>query len=415
MEVRTFRAASLQEALEQVRNTLGPDASILKTRSVKKSRLGLFATNEVEVEASPDVTIGSESAAVIQRPKTTKSTRAIDAPPAAGTNDQSNAGKALGPEDSGPFADGTSGASEGKVSPAKHRTEDTADRFHADAAALPSSPIMFELFSEMLDAGVEPLLAKSLLRQAADQCSPEQQDDAWLIKGRLCQMTAGQLHVGSAIDVRHGQQSVVALIGPTGVGKTTTIAKLATSFRLEQNCRVGLITLDTFRAGAVDQLLHHAESLDADLEVVSSADQFQPALHRLRNCDLVLIDTAGRSPGDAIQIRVLRESLLPAQPTATLLAISATSSAGHIRASLNHFASLNPSGLVITKVDEAVGFGAWLSVLTEIDLPVNYLTHGQEVPRDFAVANRRRLASLLLGQGNHHSLTLTSSSPKGAV
>ncbi len=405
MEVHTFRAANLQEALEQVRLSLGPDASILKTRSIKRSRLGLFGKMEVEVEASGEV--GSPIPQKVAPPSPAQANS-----PAPVNRLESNlplpstvSGSTVRRVPEQPVEDSQleSSSIRGKASglpPHQHSSGEIPSE-----VSPPSTPVMFELFSELMDAGVEPGIAKSMLHQVAQQCEPEQQNDVWLLRGRLCQCIASQLNVAGGLEVRPNRREVVALVGPTGVGKTTTIAKLATSLRLEQNCNVGLITLDTFRAGAVDQLLRHAEALDAPLEVVSASDQFQPALDRLRNCNIVLVDTAGRSPGDMLQIRVLQESLIPAQPTSILLALSATSSAGHIRASLKHFAALSPTGLVITKVDESVGFGAWLSVLRDLSIPVSYVTHGQEVPRDFAIANRRRLASMLLGQGNHHSLT----------
>ena len=225
-------------------------------------------------------------------------------------------------------------------------------------------------------------------------------NDSLLLQGRICQLVSKNLRVAEPIAVLQGQQAVVALVGPTGVGKTTTLAKLATNFQLDHSCQIGLITLDTFRPGAVDQLLQYAESLDAAMEVVSSASQFMPALHRLKDCDVVFIDTAGRSPNDTEQIRVLQGLLEAAEPTSVQLVVSATSSVGHVQAALEQFSPLHPTGLVITKLDEAVGFGSWLSTLQNCDLPVSYVTHGQHVPRDFSAANRRRLASLLLGHAN---------------
>ena len=149
---------------------------------------------------------------------------------------------------------------------------------------------------------MEPAEAKALLQAASKLLEIEQLNDSLLLQGRICQLVSKNLQIAEPIALQQGQQAVIAMIGTTGVGKTTTLAKLATNFQLDRNCEVGLITMDTLRPGAVDQLLQYAESLDAALEVVSSANQFLPALHRLRGCDVVLIDTAGRSPQDAEQI-----------------------------------------------------------------------------------------------------------------
>ena len=97
---------------------------------------------------------------------------------------------------------------------------------------------------------------------------------------------------------------------------------------------------------------------------------------------------------------MLQDLLAAAQPTSVQLVVSATSSVAHVQATIEKFSTLNPTGMIITKLDEAVGFGAWLSVLQTGDLPVSYVTHGQHVPRDISAANRRRLASFLLGHAN---------------
>ncbi len=154
------------------------------------------------------------------------------------------------------------------------------------------------------------------------------------------------------------------------------------------------------RPGAVDQLLQYAESLDAALEVVSTPSQFLPAISRMKDCDVVLVDTAGRSPNDEQQIAVLHDLLEAAQPTSVQLVVSATNSIAHVQATLNKFACLSPTGLVLTKLDEAIGFGAWLSILQQCTIPLSYVGYGQHVPNDLAPANRRRLASLLLGSSS---------------
>ncbi len=214
---------------------------------------------------------------------------------------------------------------------------------------------MYEALTEMLDAGVEPTEARRLLQTAAEQLSGDQLSDPWLVHGRICQFVGKNLRIADPISVRPTEQSVVAFVGPTGVGKTTTLAKLAATFQHEHKCRVGLLTLDTMRPGAVDQLLQYAESLDAALEVVDTPSQFLPAIARMKNCDIVLVDTAGRSPNDDQQLAVLHDLLEAAQPTSVQLVVSATNSVAHVKATLNKFGSLNPNGLVITKLDEAIG------------------------------------------------------------
>lgn len=408
MDIRTFRAATLQEALEQVRETLGPDAAVLHTRQVKRSRMGLFSSSLIEVEASVEMPLASR---FVKRAKSsefgiaqsdvgsTKLASRTHAESAAATPSIHSAA-AEPPATAVRSTHETEHKLEEEYS---HRLEPesqvaVSNPEAAGSSALRLPPAMYETLSEMLDAGIDPGEAKSLLQSATKLLELEQFNDALLLQGRIAQLVSNKLRVAEPLVVSQGQQLVVAVVGTTGVGKTTTLAKLATSFQLEHSCQVGLITMDTFRPGAVDQLLQYAESLNAALEVVSSAVQFLPALRRLANCDVVFIDTAGRSPNDTEQIGILHGLLDSAKPTSVQLVVSATSSLGHVQAALEQFSPLNPTGLVITKLDEAIGFGSWLGLLQNCDLPISYVTHGQHVPRDFSVANRRRLASLLLGQ-----------------
>lgn len=417
MEVRTFRASSLQEALEQVRKSLGPDAAVLKTREVMRGRLGLFAKKIIEVEASSAVAPEIRSDHPLESNQKLGRQGAISLPAPSSrlqiSESQANESPAIeAPHQVAVGSTSPINTAVANITPQRDSPQEPLDQIvqrqtSQQTTRLPSA--LFETLSELLDAGVDPAVAKQLVQAAAQHCTPEQLDDAWLVKGRMVQQVGADLRVSAPIEVHQGKQQIVALVGPTGVGKTTTLAKLATRFHFDQSCRVGFVTLDTFRPGAVDQLLQYAESLNAPLEVVSSADQFLPALQRLKACDLVLLDTAGRSPSDTEQISVLRSSLLAAQPTSVQLVVSATSSAGHVQAAMKQFAPLTPTGLVITKLDEAVGFGAWLSILRHTSLPISYLTQGQQVPQDLVVANRRRLASLLLGHANHHSSTVLSS------
>jgi len=438
MDIRTFRASTLQEALEQVRETLGPDAAVLHTREVKRSRLGIFSSNLVEVEASIDMPAVNRLAKHAATAHKTPSSRiavignSVAAPDFEPVDDSAQAGANANtvaiavtetkPKPAAKQAERTeTAASEPAATTSRlNLTESNAEHVRStklrssksiqSRAALASEPCeeresssrplsraMIDALATMLDAGVEPTVAKLLMQSAVENLTAEQLNDALLLQGRICQLVGKNLRIAEPIAVKQGEQVVVAMIGSTGVGKTTTLAKIAKNLQADQSCEVGLLTMDIFRPGAVDQLLQYAESLDASLEVVSSANQFLPALQRLKHCDLVFIDTAGRSPNDLEQIQTLQEILDAAQPTSVQLVVSATSSTSHIKAAVQQFSPLRPTGLVITKLDEAIEFGAWLSVLQQVELPVSYIGHGQRVPQDIMPANRRRLASFLLG------------------
>jgi flagellar biosynthesis protein FlhF len=184
---------------------------------------------------------------------------------------------------------------------------------------------------------------------------------------------------------------VVALVGPTGVGKTTTIAKLAAHYRLREKCRVGLVTVDTYRIAAVEQLKTYAEIMDVPLEVVATPLQMRDALQRLSGLDLVLIDTAGRSPRDAVRLAELRRLLAESQADEVHLVLSAVAGADTIDVACEAFSTVGASALILTKLDEAVSLDWLPALVARHRLPLSYTTSGQNVPDDIQPACRTSL------------------------
>jgi flagellar biosynthesis protein FlhF len=216
-------------------------------------------------------------------------------------------------------------------------------------------------------------------------------------------MVEGEIHCTSPISVTPGRRRVVALIGPTGVGKTTTIAKLAANFRLRDGIRMGLVTVDTYRIAAVEQLRTYAEIIDLPMKVVTSPREMRRALDELSGLDLVLIDTAGRSPRDELKIQELKSLLAEAQVDEVHLVLSLVASARSLQATAEKFAPAGATALILTKLDEAVGMGTLLSMARRTTLPISYLTTGQDVPDDIEHANMRRVSRLVLGEEAVHS------------
>lgn len=424
MEIHTFRAASLQEALMLVRHQLGPEASVLHTREVAGKFFGLLGKRSIEVQASRDAkvlrrlagdgingSVATPSALASTALATTAlATTALEStvePHSEGSLDLSEMDHQV--SSASRLLDSTRHASDGDAQlhgvPAQVYSAQgySARATRATIAPLGHqiSPAMFEVFTEMLDADVEPEAARTMLQEVANQCMPQQLGDAWFIKGRLCQLIQQRVNVAGPIDLSSGARQVVALIGPTGVGKTTTLAKLAAGFHFDQGTSVGFLTLDTFRLGAVDQLQKYADLLGAPCEVVSAPDQMRSAIERLNHCQLILIDTAGRSPRDSAQLDTLSDFLRQAEPTQTHLVLSAASSQSHAQMAFDQFAALEPTHLLLTKLDESTCLGSWYRLLTSGTWPLSYLTTGQHVPEDILVANRRRVASLIIGQTSH--------------
>lgn len=189
---------------------------------------------------------------------------------------------------------------------------------------------------------------------------------------------------------------VVAFIGTTGVGKTTTLAKVAAHFVLEQNLKGALITADTYRISAVEQLKKYAEILGLPVEVVYSAADLRKAITRHRSKDFILVDTAGRSQYNEFQMDELK-ALLTAHPRMEKhLVVSATTKEADAAEIMERFSACKPDRIIFTKTDETRSIGMVLNLLAGRELPLSFLSNGQSVPDDIIPATADRLAELLL-------------------
>jgi len=208
---------------------------------------------------------------------------------------------------------------------------------------------------------------------------------------------------------RPGMKKVIMLVGPTGVGKTTSIAKLAArySYLLEKKYKVGLIVLDTYRIGAVEQLMQYARMMKLGIETVVDPPEFTQALNSLKYCDYILIDTMGSSPYDKSKIETIAECL---EDNASDLQVEVTlvmpSSIKYddLKATYDNFSSLGIDTMMFTKLDETRGFGNVFSLSYETKKPISYFSVGQEVPEDLVVASSDSLIEFLLHGFNRGSL-----------
>ena len=258
-------------------------------------------------------------------------------------------------------------------------------------------PELFPHYLTLVEADVAEEIARELLRKLQRHASPGQLADTAATMALLTALLEPQIICSDALTLLAGRRQIAMVVGPTGVGKTTTLAKLAGRFGVQEGCQLGLITVDTYRVAAVEQLKTYAEIIDLPMRIVSSAAEMQDALDSFANCDLVLIDTAGRSPHDDRKLAELKQLVEIARPDHVYLVLSLASGANVLRTAAERFASIHPTSLVFTKLDEAIGCGGLLSATRDIGLPIAYFTTGQEVPRDIEPANPCRAARLILG------------------
>ncbi|MCB2182899.1 MAG: flagellar biosynthesis protein FlhF [Desulfobulbaceae bacterium] len=193
---------------------------------------------------------------------------------------------------------------------------------------------------------------------------------------------------------RSGQPTILALVGPTGVGKTTTSAKIAAWYKLRRNCRVTMLSMDCYRIGATDQLRTYARIMQLPCEVALRRKDLTRALHRHRDSDLIIIDTAGKSPYDTKHIDELSlwfSSIGHLQPQ---LVLSATTKKEDLKEIIDVYAPLGPTGLILTKLDETRAYATLCQQVAGAEIPISYLATGQKVPEDFIVGSKSFLEKL---------------------
>lgn len=254
---------------------------------------------------------------------------------------------------------------------------------------------------DLVSNGVEKKFARNLLRSASFDLSSMDKHDSQAIADRVAYQMLRDIQVQDLLEgvgAASGRQetSIVALVGPTGVGKTTTIAKIASLGILEKKLRVGLINLDSYKVAAADQLSTYAKIMNIPFRSVTSKEELQQAVYDFSTLDLVLIDTTGRSQKDQESLLQLRHLLANISGCRNVLMVSATTKDSDMNEVVSRFKLFNPTGLVFSKLDETSVYGCIYNTQKRSGLPLLYFTVGQRVPEDIEKASAERVVDLVL-------------------
>lgn len=254
-----------------------------------------------------------------------------------------------------------------------------------------------ELYHSLLIRGFDERQAFILLKKAVSDLNGHA-DDSRQILDSLHRQFLAKISCARPFRVISSSSgpSVFTFLGPTGVGKTTTLAKLAAYLKIKRRIELGVISLDTYRIGAVGQLQTYTNILEVPFNVAQSKAELTDALKDLRHCDAVLVDTTGRNYLNREHVRGLQTLLHNAQKFNHFLVLSATAKDEDLKQTILHFREIDINSFIFTKLDETVHHGCMLNQLLRFNYPISYMATGQRVPEDIELATPKRLLSFLL-------------------
>lgn len=394
MRIRRYTGKDIQEAMLKVKMDLGSEAVILNTRKVRQKGLkGLFTKPLTEILAAVDDDI-------VSRRKTTEQEK-VNNPGNEKTRIEllENRLTRLETMVRDIYGDVQKNEvlriSENALKYENPKT-DIVRPFAANRFGVRSSENPLSLFAKKLTENeVEPEIIDMLVNNIKQSVgNSESYDEIAATAGKIVKEMLGQ---PETIRLRNdGKPTVVMFLGPTGVGKTTTLAKIAAEYSLNQNKKIAFISADTYRIAAVEQLKTYAEILNIPVSVIYTPQEIKEAIAGFRDMDLILVDTAGRSHNNEMQFSELKALVNTAEADEIYLVLSCCVSRSACRDILRHYSFLQDFKLLFTKYDEVNVPGIILNARYATGKPLSYITVGQSVPDDIEVANVEHIVKSII-------------------
>jgi len=378
VQIKTFRVNNMDQAMRAAIRDLGADAYMLSSRKVSpKGFFGFLRKPVLEVSFAYD-------------PANLPSVNKIDSLIEAGASSRGKAGMVDMP---------TLQQSE-KLEQRMDFFESTLREF-IDKFDIIKRDVTYDypediqtLLKKMIDEGVREELAHSLAKQTEKLMRSKPGISSVEILEHLLQE-----QLGRAEPILHKKftQKVVLMLGPTGVGKTTTIVKLAADFAVKQRKKVGIINTDTYRVGAQEQLKTYADILGVPIQLVYYPDEIATAMEEMSDRDIIFVDTAGKRPGDEQHRDELLDMIRILKPEDVLLCLSATTGFSSIKEMVDTYGFIDNYRLLITKLDETKYRGVLLNISWYTRKPIAYVTTGQKVPDEIEIADIERIVKEIVG------------------
>lgn len=412
MKILTFSGATPAEALKKAQLEVGEEAMLIETREVQKKSLGKSALYEIvvgiEEDSLPKPRAKIEEPLMKQRPLAQKSSDVL--------YNISEAAKQISKiaevteEEQRPARQAPVAESE-DLKRIKEEIEKLGDKvkliqnmFWSEktpktTAAIP--PEFAEIYRLAQQSGMDQTHLDEIMHLTLEHMPSKMRESSETVKRYFQVLMRKMIPVRLETPPKNSGKKVIMLVGPTGVGKTTSIAKLAArfSYLLEKKYKVGLVVLDTYRIGAVEQLMQYARMMKLGIETVVDPPEFSSALNALRYSDYILIDTMGSSPYDKGKIEKIYECLRGNETEYSVdvvLVMPSSIKYEDLKATYDNFAPLGIDTMMFTKLDETRGFGNIFSLVYETKVPISYFSVGQEVPEDLVVATSDFLVECLM-------------------
>lgn len=378
MKIKTYIADNVQEAFYKVKTDLGKDAVILQTKQIRKGGFfGFFAKRMVEVVAANDISLRSD---LSEKPPLNPLPKI-----------------AIKPRDSTTL---------GGISEIRNEMEEVKSLLNKlyseqkQQACVSNVDLPLPLkdyWDKMYKMEVDTEIINAIIDKAEKNLSDTDFTDNKKIFNTVKRAITSFIDKVEPIELKN-KRNIIAFVGPTGVGKTTTIAKLAAHFSLYKQKRVAMITADTFRVGAIEQLKLYGDILEIPAFVAYSSTDIKDILADLNNYDLLLVDTMGFSPNNRMQIKKVKGLLDSINPDDIHMVISAATKNQDMLEILSNYRELKYKKIIVSKLDETKSYGTILNALNITKCKMSYITMGQNVPDDIEVASADKIADMILGE-----------------
>ncbi len=404
MQIKKYEAVDMPSAVRMIKNDLGADAVILSTRNIRKGKgtFGLFGRSMVEVTAAVDRDPQPRETQRFGRTLSETMHRAprpsLEALPGwlnPLRQDLQELREEMDVLQSHRF---DSQELQGLMEELSAVKEMMKTRFLAgrDEACAHYPEHLRRMAQRLMENDVSPAIVDKLIQGITQRLPASNYGTDNKVEGAVRRVLRNLFRVQRGISREGAGPKKVALIGPTGVGKTTTIAKIAAESALAQNERVALVTVDTYRIAAIEQLKIYARIIGIPVDVVVRPEDLHRVFEKHRDKDLILLDTAGRSHRNRAQILELERVLKGEEEVERHLVLSATTKQSDLSRILRNFKPVGFDCLIFSKIDEGSRFGTFLNAALQAGKPISYLTDGQRVPEDLHIPRVEDLIQLVL-------------------